>query len=82
MASIANLVDHGVLEEDDVNFFVPNAEWKIELKCYNVYHIERTDTNEAQITREGKYEDHPVIHTVAWDEDMDFDLFKRVDPEF
>ena len=82
MASLANLVDHSVLEEDDTNFFLPTSDWKIDMQGYPVLHVERTDTNEAQIVREGKYEGHPVIHTVGWDEEVDFDLFKLVDPEF
>ena len=83
MASVANLVDHGILEEDDTNFFVPSDDWRIAVQGgWTFYHAERTDTNTVEITREGKYEDHPVIHTVGWDEDFDFTLFQRVDPSF
>lgn len=82
MASVATLIDHGILEEDDINFFEVTRDWKLELHGGVVWNVERSDTNEYKIVREGKYAGHPVILTVGRNEDVDFTFFQRVDPSF
>ncbi len=87
MTSVANLIDHGILEEDDENFFVPSRDWKVEIGVYRVYHVERTDEGSPTdiryvITREGKYEGHLAYYTVQPNEDVEFELYKKIDPEF
>lgn len=80
-ASIANLIDHGILEEEESGFFVPNDEWKIDFAGWTLYHVEMQLDGTARITKEGKY-DEPVIFDVDPKEEHSVELFKSVDVEF
>lgn len=83
MTSLVNLIDYGILEEEDDDVFVLTSDWKIDYNGWTVYIVEQAEDGSAIIQREGKYEE-PVNIETDWDTDHSdqFKFYHRVDPEF
>lgn len=82
MSSIANWIDHSILEEEADNRYYPTDDWKIDIANKQLFYVTLVDMYTFEVCVEGKHEE-PYLFYVLGDEDINaVDLFHVVDYDF